>query len=251
MSIKALNWAFDLHFKIPSHKLVMLALADNATNEGLSYPFLKTIGKKACIKDERSLRRILRKLEADGYITTEPHFKKNNKQTSNCYQLNMDREFKTIENLSTGGVCRPGKGGSTDQGWEGLQTPHSEHKTPKTINKSNELQNHENHQPKLLTKSINLKQEACMELPFWLDKDLWNEFKEHRKHIKKPLSLLAEKKAIRILEKLKENGSDPKDIIDNSIVNGWSGLFPLKQYKENKSTNNEPRCTVPWFSSNH
>ena len=109
MSIKALNWAFDLYFNTPSHKLVMLALADNATNEGLSYPFLKTIAMKSCLKI-RQVQYILRKLEKEGYITAEEHFKKGNRQTSNCYQLHMDKQFESIRELSTGVQWNAGEG---------------------------------------------------------------------------------------------------------------------------------------------
>lgn len=55
-----------------SSLLVMLALADRADEEGVCWPGLEWIGKKARIKDERHIRRILRRQEDAGelYVST-------------------------------------------------------------------------------------------------------------------------------------------------------------------------------------
>lgn len=56
--------------------------------------------------------------------------------------------------------------------------------------------------------------------------DAWCEFIEHRKEIKKPMTELAIKKM------LKKLAAYPSDIatamLDQSIENGWQGVFPLK-----------------------
>lgn len=70
------------------------------------------------------------------------------------------------------------------------------------------------------------------------------EFIEHRKNIKSPISELGLKKLITELDKL-ANGDDQTKIaiIDQSIVSGWKGVFPLKQtsaiYKS--QANNKPK----------
>lgn len=55
-----------------SSLLVMLALADRADEDGVCWPGLEWIGKKARIKDERHIRRILRRQEEAGelYVST-------------------------------------------------------------------------------------------------------------------------------------------------------------------------------------
>jgi hypothetical protein len=247
MSIKALNWAFDLYFKTPSHKLVMLALADNATNEGLSYPFLKTIAMKACLKDIRHVQRIIRIFEEQGYLTREEHFKKGNKQTSNCYQLHLEKEFKTIHDLSTRVVCTPGEGWSVHQGGDGVETTRAPKKTPKNPKTNNIIQEQENHQPKLITLTNNQIHKNVVVIPDWLNKEDWEDFKKFRSEKGKPLSLTGEKRAIKKLEKLRKLGNDPSLVIDRTIDKNWDGLHPL--IKQNN--NNELRCTVKeWTKGN-
>lgn len=71
-------------------------------------------------------------------------------------------------------------------------------------------------------------------LPDWIKEKTWSEFLQHRKSIKSPMSDLAQRKAFNILEKFKDEGQDVDQIINNSIVNGWKGLFPIKLTKEIK-----------------
>jgi len=74
-----------------------------------------------------------------------------------------------------------------------------------------------------------------VEYPSWLNLDSWKEYKQHRKEIKSPLSELAEKKALKKLKSLIDNGFDQTDVVDQSIENGWKGLFEIKNsYKKKK-----------------
>lgn len=59
-------------------------------------------------------------------------------------------------------------------------------------------------------------------------------FIEHRKHIKKPLSVKALKLSLNNLDKLAPSDQDKIDTINQSIMNGWQGLFPLKQQQQGK-----------------
>lgn len=67
-------------------------------------------------------------------------------------------------------------------------------------------------------------------LPEWLPESAWSDFIEFRKSIpRSPFNLQAQKLALRKLEELREQGHDPTEVINQSILNGWKGLFPLKQ----------------------
>lgn len=59
-------------------------------------------------------------------------------------------------------------------------------------------------------------------LPDWIDISSWLEWELHRKEIKKKLTASAVKKQIAFLEKHKDNHVQ---IIEQSIRNGWTGLF--------------------------
>ena len=65
---------------------------------------------------------------------------------------------------------------------------------------------------------------------------------EFRKKIKKPMTDRAIQLAISKLKKLASSSGEFKEeeaieILNNSIMNGWQGLFPLKNAAEKKSTN--------------
>lgn len=72
---------------------------------------------------------------------------------------------------------------------------------------------------------IDKNKEKEIELPEWIDKEIWDKWKNYRKGIKKTLTSLTIKQQIKFLE---ENKSDYVEIINTSIQNGWTGLFPLK-----------------------
>lgn len=66
-------------------------------------------------------------------------------------------------------------------------------------------------------------------LPNWLDVSRWNEWLEYRKSRKLTLSKVTLTKQLKFLE---ENKINHKDIIEQSIRNGWQGLFINKNGKE-------------------
>lgn len=65
-------------------------------------------------------------------------------------------------------------------------------------------------------------------LPEWLDPQAWQQFVEFRKR-KAPLTARAAELAIAELAKLRDQGHDPVAVINQSILNGWRGLFALKE----------------------
>jgi hypothetical protein len=65
-------------------------------------------------------------------------------------------------------------------------------------------------------------------LPPWLPIPEWEDYKEFRRKINSPMTEKAEQLAIAELEKLKNQGYDPKAVLEQSIMRGWKGLFPLK-----------------------
>ena len=76
-------------------------------------------------------------------------------------------------------------------------------------------------------------------LPAWVPQDAWQGFEEMRKKIRKPLTDRARNL---ILAELKTLGGDPVAVLNQSVQNSWSGVFPLKV----KSNGEGP----PWWASN-
>ena len=66
-------------------------------------------------------------------------------------------------------------------------------------------------------------------LPSWIDPELWAAFVEMRKAKGKhaPLTETGKKLLIQKLARLREQGHPPNEIIAESVMNGWSGFFPI------------------------
>ena len=86
MSIRIINQVFQLRAPTGGARLVLLALADNANDDGVCWPSLTTIAMKAGM-DERSARRILRRLEKEGYLKTSQRQSPGRKNYTNIYQI--------------------------------------------------------------------------------------------------------------------------------------------------------------------
>lgn len=69
-------------------------------------------------------------------------------------------------------------------------------------------------------------------LPDWLPLESWNGWIGSRKN--KPTAE-AKRLAIIELEKLKDLGHDPKAVLEQSTMRGWTGLFPLKTEEPKKN----------------
>ena len=55
--------------------------------------------------------------------------------------------------------------------------------------------------------------------------EVWEAFEEMRKKIRKPMTVYAKKL---IIKKLLTMEDDPNDILEQSIMNSWQGIWPLK-----------------------
>ena len=72
-----------------------------------------------------------------------------------------------------------------------------------------------------------------LELPAWLPRELWADWCQHRREIKKPLTQLAAKKSISSLDGYRKKGYPPETVIDHSIASNYQGLFSPKDKPRN------------------
>jgi hypothetical protein len=103
----------------------------------------------------------------------------------------------------------------------------------------NPLPQEKEENPVLLRRTV-----AALEIPDWLPAESWAEFCQYRG---RKFSRLAASKAIKKLDSLRSAGNDPAAVIDQTIANGWSGLFPLssqgsssRSVAPSKITNSSP-----------
>ena len=67
-----------------------------------------------------------------------------------------------------------------------------------------------------------------LEYPDWLNKNLWREFKLHRKGMKGGFTLQAEKVCLTKLKKLKEQGFNPDMLMNETIEKSWKTFYKPK-----------------------
>jgi Fe2+ transport system protein B len=112
-----------------------------------------------------------------------------------------------------------------------------EYQIKSTSKLTGELTNNQQTTNKQLTANKNDKnnkecKEDKEELPDWLNKEVWNNWLSYRKERKKTLTEQTIKLQLKELEKDKPNHAQ---IIEQSIKNGWLGIFPLKKDLTNKN----------------
>jgi len=61
--------------------------------------------------------------------------------------------------------------------------------------------------------------------PGWLDGELWGDFIQHRKEIKKPLTETATKRMLRKLERWHAAGVNVNECLERSIINRWQDIY--------------------------
>lgn len=73
-----------------------------------------------------------------------------------------------------------------------------------------------------------------VELPEWLSPAVWKSWVDYRRDLKKSIkSQQTVTQAINLLERCKSNGYQPEEVINQSIANGWQGLFEPKGARQN------------------
>jgi DNA-binding Lrp family transcriptional regulator len=88
MSLKASFWAIEQRPRSRDHKLVLMLLADWADETGEAWPRQITIAEKAMCS-LRHVSDLLRELETDGLIKRIKTRRRDGRQGSNRYKLNV------------------------------------------------------------------------------------------------------------------------------------------------------------------
>lgn len=125
MSVRVMSWVWEHSTAGGSERLVLLAIADNAADDGSNaWPSLHTLARKTLL-DVRTVRRILRRLEAGGHlfigVSAGPHGA--NRYTVRMHQRGPATSTGSVDNAgenpvdnsstppgeSTGGQNAPGR----------------------------------------------------------------------------------------------------------------------------------------------
>jgi len=94
MSFDAIAWAIKQPVKTQGERLVLMAIADVADEKYRSWPSHRHIAEFA-LCSESTVKRVLKKLEADGFVLVSPRYK-GKSRTSNLYILPPGQSDPTL-----------------------------------------------------------------------------------------------------------------------------------------------------------
>ena len=208
MSIKLMTAVWDREDLSSTQKLVLLALADWANDDGLCWPSIERVAKKSSLK-KRAVQLAIRSLEEMKFIHREEVIGKGNKY------------------------------------W--VQIPmHQMHPCTKDTPPMHQM--HETHAPDApnTSKTHQLNTKYIIEgYPTWLPIDAWQGWVEMRKQRKRPLTDRAKAMAYKKLEALHLAGHDINELLDRSTINGWLDIYEPKGATNAGNSNHAAEPTSP------
>ncbi|HGM9782527.1 TPA: helix-turn-helix domain-containing protein [Proteus mirabilis] len=211
MSRAATDWAWSLDLKAPQ-KILILSLADRADEYHCCYPSIQRLVKDTGL-DKKTISKWINLMIEDGLISDTGERKGPTKRVR-VLRLNIDAEYtQKRDDTEKGNVPKNGS----------LNVPkNGSLNVPKNGSQNQSLET--NNEPK--KKGFDAKKES---IPDWLDREIWFNWIDYRNEIKKPLKT---KKTfelqVKFLLQCLEEGYSPEEIINQSITNGWQGLFKPK-----------------------
>lgn len=231
MSARMTFWAWEQPVK-SSEKLILLSMA-NCHNDttGECYPSIDYVVKTTGLNRKTVIRGIGNLTEA-GYISTKKSFGAVNRYSFNSEVIAP----KTSTNIGTGQNTKTSTKTSTKNGTStenGTSTKNGTRPVPKTVLAPVPILGHESKRES----KKNLKE--VITVPVEINSSAWFEFFEWRKtEKKKPITPLSAKKIFKQLAEYSHE--DQAAIFDQSIRNGWQGIFPEKLNRGEHGTHQRP-----------
>jgi len=219
----------------PLTRLVLLALAKYMSGSGQNcWPSVEMIGTDTALA-KRSVLRHLAEAEQAGWISVGTRGVNGQGWRRNAYT-------PTLPNGGDSGAPRPMQGGATESPRKGGGGDNDDtNVVPESPERGATEAHEQDHEQEIeqgkAAQRAKLSTKKQREAPF-LDRpdglpeavtaDTWAAFARHRKKIGKPLTGEAVQRLVPRLCRMGAEGHDPEQALDNSIVNGWTGVFEPK-----------------------
>ncbi|AGH49577.1 hypothetical protein G432_09260 [Sphingomonas sp. MM-1] len=200
MSIRIMSAVWGLKLG-DSDKLVLLALADQANDDGVCWPSMASLAAK-CSKSDRTVQAAIKSLVDAGHLSRVERPGKGVR-----YTVHPRSDF-------TPEAASPPKGTTS--------TPEAASDKPsRTITLSQKTSS---------SSKARAKKSAVepFAVPDWVPADAWNGWLEMRRQEGKRPTPRALELAIEELRKLADAGHPPGAVLDQSTLRQWTGLFPIK-----------------------
>ena len=241
MSIRftSLVWAM---LEVSGGELVMLlALADMANDSGCAWPSVATLAKR-CRVTERHANRLLAQLQDAGVL--EVH-RNEGRYGTNIYRILLQPGMTPTSPLAAEAALTPPSSPP-----DACVTPESTPSPVATVSSDLRVtltptsvtpdtgvtqpltpvspESSVNHQEPSVVPRKRAGGVGAIELPAWVPTEPWADFVEMRRAIRKPMTPKAQRLNLSELEKLRDDGHDPRAVLEQSVANSYQGLFPIK-----------------------
>lgn len=252
MSVKVMTAVFERYPVGGGEMILALALADHADDDGKRvFPSVDSLMKKTR-QARRTVQYQLRRMEESGWLILVNSGNGGRNQHRE-YRINLDwinggelseSENKGAENAplnesengaNNAPLNNDEKGASDDIKGANDDT--------KGCNSEQERVQQDapayNHHITTIEPSTNhhkgaRKNRAALdvELPPWLPNDVWQDWVEHRKAVKAPLTQRAAELGLKLLARLREQGNCPIAVVEQSVRSGkWTDFYPVRDGK--------------------
>ena len=236
MSMAALRWARALRGITSTQKLVLLALADMANDHDECWPSTAALADDCCMS-ERAARYALAELEARGVIAGQ-HGR--GRATRWCLKIGTTPAPRADVAAPHAAPTAP----------RATQAPRAATSASGAYPPRHHVPEPRHHVPiePSITPSTTLKNPKGVQgvvaefLPEWLPEDSWRDWCHFRRG--KTWTPKAVELSLRKLAELRGAGDDPRAVIEQSIANGWRGLFPIRQDRQRAR---EPESRLAWM----
>lgn len=201
MSIRVMSAVWEIALP-DSEKLIALALADWCDDDGKCWPSVAQIAAK-CSKSVRTVQGALISLEGKGLLRRD-----------------MIAGKGTIYHL-TPAAAAPRK----DRTPAETAPPQGTTQTPAAAAPNTSITT--------ISSEANASSDkrACKSkfvLPSHIPAEQWQAYEEMRRRIRKPMTDRARSLAVQKLDELASAGWPPGDVLDQSVMNSWQGLFGIR-----------------------
>ncbi len=123
--------------------------------------------------------------------------------------------------------------------------PEGEQQPEQQVNTKRTTSEHKQEVKKERIKEVKKKQlQSNFVLPEWVNPEIWEQFRIHRKNFKPSMTTFAESLIVSKLEKFKTAGSDPNAILLQSIEKGWKGVFEIQGTGMSGSSPQKPQWKI-------
>ncbi len=226
MSYRALAWAVEQDVPSTHAFGVLCALAGYAGETGECWPSQAALSAKTK-QTERSVRNQIAALVESG------HIEKAIVQGRAGFRLLIDRKQVPVE--------------GNDVPVEGNGIPDDDAATPETGSSPPEPYSAEPepYSAEPVTESVRKKESPPkppegggeIEIPPWLPPGIWKTYCDHRG---RRFTADAKRLVIEQLDDWRQAGHDPTEILSNSIMNGWKGIFAPKEHSNGHTKTSRP-----------